>query len=73
MVMQKIHLGNFEDGTPHFHYHCPDGHVVLTGPHTGDVSVSDGTVYNVTEAVIEVASPEHAAQVAALLDTRTMT
>lgn len=47
-----------------------DGHVVLTGPHTGDVKVKDGTTYNVTAPFIEVESQEHAEQVAAALDKK---
>lgn len=55
-----------EDGT--LHYNAGDGHVLITGDAaTGVVTTKDGTSYNVTPAVIEVASPAHAAEVAALI------
>lgn len=42
-----------------------DGHVVYVGPHIeGHVTLSDGTRVNVTPHVVEVESPEHAAEVA---------
>lgn len=44
-----------------------DGHVVLTGPITGSVVCADGTAYDVTPPVVEVQSPEHAAEVADLI------
>lgn len=50
------------------HYCAPDGHIMLTGPHTGSHTLADGTVYNVTPTHIEVASLEHAAELAARLD-----
>jgi len=67
MAITKTFLGLNEDGSPHFHYSCPDGHVVFTGPAYGPVTTSDGTVYDVSEQVIEVASPEHAGEVAHLI------
>jgi hypothetical protein len=55
-----------EDGTLHY---ISDGHVVVTGPDTtGVVTTADGTEYNVAPHVLEVASPEHAAEVAALIE-----
>lgn len=59
---------NAETGQMEF---VSDGHVVLTPAHlTGHVEVGDGTRYNVTPNVIEVASPEHAAEVAHLIGQR---
>ncbi len=58
MTIIKTRLGTNDDGSPHFHYHCPDGHLVKTGPITGPVALPDGTVYDVTEEFIEVASLE---------------
>lgn len=54
MTITKTRLGTNEDGTPLYHYDCPDGHVVITGPITGTVETKDGTVYNVDEHVIEI-------------------
>lgn len=42
--------------------------VVITGPITGAVTTADGTIYDVSDAVIEV-DPEHAAEVAHLIGT----
>lgn len=47
-----------------------DGHVVITGTIRGTVTTSDGTVYDVTPNVIEVASPEHAGEVAHAVSVR---
>ena len=70
MTMVKTRLGTNEDGTPHFHYAC-DGHAVFTGPYiAGTVTVPDGTVYDVTELVIEVASLEHAGHVSHAIGKR---
>jgi hypothetical protein len=55
-----------EDGTLHY---ITDGHALVTGAHQGHVTVADGTVYNVTPAVIEV-HPDHVAELAAELDRR---
>jgi hypothetical protein len=66
MTMTKTYLGQNEDGTPRFHYQS-DGHVVITGPAYGPVTTSDGAVYDVSEQVIEVASPEHAGEVSHLI------
>jgi hypothetical protein len=66
MAISKTYLGQNPDGTPHFHYAC-DGHVVITGPAYGPVTTSDGVTYDVSEQVIEVASPEHAGEVAHLI------
>jgi hypothetical protein len=51
-----------EDGSPHYLYRS-DGPVVITGPITGYVTVPDGTIYNVSDAVVEVA-PGHEDHVA---------
>lgn len=50
------------DGSPHLVI-VSDGHVVMTGPITGQVTTSDGTLYDVTDPFIEVASEEHALQI----------
>lgn len=47
-----------------------DGHVVLTGPIRGTVLTSDGTLYDVTDPVIEAQSPEHAAELGHLISLR---
>lgn len=65
MTITKTYLGQNEDGTPRFHYES-DGHVVVTGPAYGPVTTSDGTTYDVSDQVIEVA-PEHAGEVAHLI------
>ena len=69
MTITKAYLGQNEDGTPHFRYES-DGHVVVTGPAYGPVTTSDGTPYDVSEPVIEVASPEHAGEVAHLIGVK---
>jgi hypothetical protein len=66
MTMTKTYLGQNPDGTPSFHYQT-DGHAVWTGPAYGPVTTSDGTVYDVSEPVIEVASPAHAGEVSHLI------
>lgn len=40
------------------------GHVVLTGPIQGTVTLEDGTVVDVSPVAVEVGSPEEAAEVA---------
>jgi len=47
-----------------------DGHVVLTGPIKGRVTLEDGTVYDVSPEVIEVPDQAHAAEVAHLIGLR---
>jgi hypothetical protein len=69
MTMTKTRLGTNEDGTPLYHYAC-DGHVVMTGPITGAVTVPDGTEYDVSEPFIEVATAEHAGHVAHAIGVR---
>lgn len=54
MTMTVTRSGVNEDGTPHYAY-VSDGHVVLTGAIQGQVRTKDGTVYDVTAPVIEVA------------------
>jgi hypothetical protein len=66
VTISKTYLGQNEDGSPHFHY-ASDGHVVVTGKAYGPVTCSDGTVYDVSEQVIEVAGPVHAGEVAHLI------
>jgi 5-methylcytosine-specific restriction endonuclease McrA len=65
VAITKTYVGLNPDGTPHFHYQS-DGHVVVTGNKVfGMVTLPDGTEYDVSDHVIEVASPEHAEEVAA--------
>lgn len=66
MTITKTYLGLNEDGTPNFDYRS-DGHMVMTGPAYGPVTTSDGTEYDVSEQFIEVASLEHAGEVAHLI------
>jgi hypothetical protein len=66
VAITKTYIGQNGDGTPRFHY-ASDGHVVVTGPAYGPVTTPDGTVYDVSDQVIEVASPEHAGEVAHLI------
>lgn len=66
MTITKTNIGTDDQGNPRYHY-ASDGHVVLTGPATGAVTLADGTEYDVTEAVIEVASVEHAVETAHLI------
>lgn len=46
------------------------GHVVLTGPIQGTVTLDDGTVVDVGPQVIEVSNEEHAQEVAHLIALR---
>jgi len=69
VTMTKTRLGTNEDGTPLYHY-ASDGHVVMTGPINGSVTVPDGTEYDVTEQFIEVASLEHAGHVSHAIGVR---
>jgi hypothetical protein len=69
MALSKTYLGQNEDGTPHFHYES-DQPVVVTGKAYGPVTTSDGTDYDVSEPVIEVASLEHAGEVAHLIGVK---
>jgi hypothetical protein len=64
MGLQVIRLGTNEDGTPQYHYEAPGEHVVITGPATGNVTLPDGTVVDVTAPVILADSQEHAIQIA---------
>jgi hypothetical protein len=66
MAITKTYLGLNEDGTPRYNY-ASDGHVVWTGKAYGPVTTSDGTTYDVSDDVIEVASPEHAGEVSHLI------
>lgn len=47
-----------------------EGHVVLTGPITGTVEMSDGTVVDVSPTVVEVSSQEEADELADLIGQR---
>lgn len=48
------------------HIHS-DGHVVLTGPIRGNLTLADGTMVDVTPPVVEVAGPEQAAEINTLI------
>lgn len=52
--------------TTQAHFHS-DGHVVLTGYGTGPLTLADGTTYDATHPVVEVASEDHAAEMAHLI------
>ncbi|MGN6607949.1 MAG: phage tail fiber protein [Jatrophihabitans sp.] len=58
MALQKFNIGTNEDGSPRFHFvhdGDPDEAVVYTGPNIGgSVTVSDGTVYDLSEHVTVV-------------------
>lgn len=70
MALQKIRLGTNDDGTPLYHY-ASDGHVILTGPATGIVTLPDGSTVDVTDAVVEADSPEHAQAIADAISATT--
>lgn len=59
-----VNVGSTDDGRPLLHW--VGEHVVLTGPATGNVTTSDGTVYDVTPHVIAV-HEDHAGEVAHLI------
>lgn len=63
--MERTYLGNNPDGSPHFHYEGE--HLVITGKAYGTVTTSDGTEYDISPDVIEVASPAHAGEVSHLI------
>lgn len=65
MAFEQTQIGSNPDGSPIFHYDYlgQDGDVegntgglLLTGPITGTVTLSDGTTYNVSPEVIEHAA-----------------
>jgi hypothetical protein len=66
MTMTKTFLGLNEDGTPHYHYES-DMPVVITGKAYGVMTTSDGTEYDISDNVIEVASLEHAGELSHLI------
>jgi hypothetical protein len=67
--MERILIGTDEDGNPRYHYHAPGEHVLLTArEHYGDVTLPDGTTYNVTPEAVVVESQLHGLQVAAVLE-----
>ncbi len=62
MTITKTPIGVNADGTLRFNYDYdghPDGGQLITGPVNGTITLSDGTVYNITPEIIEVA-PGHA-------------
>lgn len=71
MSLQKFLLGKNEDGSPHYLYVSDDDTkpVVITGSVVGDVTVGDGTTYNVSEPVIEV-SAGHDGEISHLIGMR---
>lgn len=56
-----INITHKPDGSVHVE---SDGHVVLTGPISGPVRLSDGSIVDVTPAAVEAESAEHAAEIA---------
>ena len=67
-TMDKLRLGNNDDGTPLFHFQPQDptnAHVVITGPYvTGAFTTSDQTIYDCTDPVVAVDSLVHAVELA---------
>lgn len=60
-------------GQPALNYiteHAEGGGVVQTGDITGTVTLADGTVYDVTPALIEHDDPEHGQQIADAIEAR---
>ncbi len=71
MAITKTYVGLNENGSPHFSYVVEgDTHAVVTGPVYGTVTLPDGTTYDVSDDVIEVASLEHAGHVAHAIGVR---
>lgn len=67
--MRKELLGTNEDGSPHYHYIAEKGErVVITGPIVAALTVSDGTVYDVSDPVVAVADEHHDELVEAIGD-----
>ena len=65
MAITRKRIGTNPDGSDHFLYELNGAeHVVATGPAIGLVQLADGTLYDVTDHYIEVATPEHATEVA---------
>lgn len=72
MALKYDQIGSDEFGNPLFNITLDDANpdILLTGKHAeGEVVLPDGTRYNVTPAVIEVKSPEHAGMVSHLIAT----
>lgn len=76
MTMERTQIGSKDDGAPIWHYdykgHPDDvegntGGLILTGPISGKVTLSDGTEYDVTPEVIEHA-PGHYGPIAHHID-----
>jgi hypothetical protein len=69
--VQRTLTGTNPDGSPHYTYTIEPAdldangefHVVNTGRAMGLVQLADGATYDVTDAYIAVASPEHATEV----------
>lgn len=66
MAVQKIRLGNNEDGSPHYLYRSddPNGHIVVTGPNISGTVEVDGKEIDVSEFATEVDSLATAQKVA---------
>lgn len=71
MTAIKTRLGTNEDGTPLHHYTPSDPSLglVITNHATGLVTLADGTVYDVTEDVIE-APVEHHGEISHLIGVK---
>lgn len=64
--MQKKLIGTNPDGSPHYRFEMEAGdeHIVFTGAGMGLVQLADGTLYDVSDPVIVVESPEQATEIA---------
>jgi hypothetical protein len=66
-MLTKTLIGTNDDGSPHFHFSHSDpanAHILFTGKHiSGFFKALDGTEYNVSESVIELASLRHAVEI----------
>lgn len=71
MALTRKHIGKHPtrgDAWWHYDHDASDGTVaVQTGLGSGNVTCADGTVYNVSEEVIEAASLAHAHEIAHLI------
>lgn len=67
--MRKELLGTNPDGSPRYHYIAEDGEtLVFTGPIVANLTMSDGTVYDVTDTFVPVADEHHDELVLAIGD-----
>lgn len=58
--MKKTLVGTNENGSPHYAYVAEEGErVVITGPIVAQLTMEDGTVYDVSDPVIAVEDKHH--------------